>query len=48
MRNKAFPSQQDEGGRMSFPCAIAPGVFSSSLLRKSGFQNVKDGKEMSS
>lgn len=46
MSNKASSSQQDEGGCKSFPCTAAPGVSSWSLLRKSGFQNVKDGKEM--
>lgn len=48
MRNKASSSQQDEGVYKSFPCTKAPGVSSWFLLRKSGFQNVKDGKEMSS
>ena len=48
MRSKASTSQQDEGGCKSFPCTTAPGVFSCSLPRKPGFQNVKDGKEMSS
>lgn len=48
MRNKASTSQLDVGGYKSFPCTAAPGVFSCSLVRKSGFQNVKDGKEISS
>lgn len=48
MKNKASTSQLDVGGYKSFQCTAAPGVFSCSLVRKSGFQNVKDGKEISS